>query len=80
MRQNNSTNSNKNEIKVLIEKPFTFEEASEYLQISKSYLYKLTSTKQILHYKPNGKLIYFIKDELDDWIMQNQIKGCEVKL
>ena len=62
------------------ERPFTFQEASEYLRISKSYLYKLTSTKQILHYKPNGKLIYFIKDDLDDWIMQNQIKDCEVRI
>jgi len=53
--------------------PLTFGEAVLYLHISKSYLYKLTSTGEIAHFKPNGKLIYFLKSELDDWITRNRI-------
>ena len=54
-------------------KPLTLKEASEYLDISKSYLYKLTSTNQIPHYKPNGKKIYFQKSELNQWLLRNRM-------
>ena len=34
----------------------SFEEASRFLNLSKSYLYKLTSGNLIPHYKPQGKI------------------------
>jgi excisionase family DNA binding protein len=34
-------------------------------------LYKLTSGKEIPHYKPRGKMIYFAKEDLDEWLLQN---------
>lgn len=46
----------------------TFKQACEYLGLSQSYLYKLTSKKFIKHYKPRGKLIYFRKSEIDKWV------------
>lgn len=52
----------------------TFDEAAEFLGFSKSYLYKLTSTCQIPHYKPKGKMLYFEKPELMDWLKQNKVK------
>lgn len=52
----------------------TLEEASEYLGVSKSQLYKLTRTAAIPHYKPNGKFIYFDRKELVDWVKQNPVK------
>jgi len=52
----------------------SFDEASKYLNLSKSYLYKLTSTQQIPHYKPQGKMIYFEKDALEAWLRQNPVK------
>ena len=51
-----------------------FEEAAEYTGLSKSYLYKLTSGRQIPHSKPNGKQCYFAKNELDSWLLRNQVK------
>lgn len=51
----------------------TASEASAYLGMSESYLYKLTSSKQIPYYKPNGKLIYFNRKELCAWAMQNHV-------
>lgn len=52
----------------------SFEEACKYLNLSKSYLYKLTSAQMIPHYKPQGKMIYFEKDALDAWLRQNPVK------
>ena len=51
----------------------TLEEAAQYIGFSKSYLYKLTSSAKIPHYKPAGKLCYFNRFELDEWLQQNRI-------
>ena len=51
----------------------TFEETCDYTGISRSYLYKLTSAGNIPHSKPNGKLIFFEKKKLNDWLLQNGI-------
>lgn len=52
----------------------SFEEASRFLNLSKSYLYKLTSGNLIPHYKPQGKVLYFEKTELEAWLRQNPIR------
>jgi len=52
----------------------SFEEASRFLNLSKSYLYKLTSGNLIPHYKPQGKMLYFEKAELEAWLRQNPVK------
>jgi len=49
-----------------------FDEVAAYTGLSKSYLYKLTSTGGIPCYKPHGKLIYFNKSEIDNWLQQNR--------
>lgn len=49
----------------------TFEEASRYTGFSESYLYKLTSARKIPFSKPNGKVLYFDRDKLDNWLLQN---------
>jgi len=53
-------------------KPFNLKEAADYLNISTNFLYKLTSKKEIPYYKPTGKIIYFNKRELDEWIYKNK--------
>lgn len=35
--------------------PLTLNEASEFLKISKSYLYKMTCQNKLPYYQPNGK-------------------------
>ena len=52
----------------------SFEEASRFVNLSKSYLYKLTSGNLIPHYKPQGKMLYFEKTELEAWLRQNPIR------
>jgi len=73
MNKNNLEALQKNIIQLLSnqrEKPYTIIEASEYLNLSKSYLYKLTSKREIAYYKPNGKKIYFTKADLDGWLLR----------
>lgn len=40
--------------------------------ISKSRLYRLTSTKSIPHYKPKGRrAVYFKRTEIENWLLQD---------
>jgi len=50
------------------DRPLSFKEACAYLGFAPSYLYKLTYRKIIPHYKPTGKMLFFSKCELDEWI------------
>ena len=49
-----------------------FNEACKYIDVSPSHLYKLTSTKQIPHFCPQGKKLYFKREELDAWLQRNR--------
>lgn len=51
----------------------TSDEAAKYMGVSKSYLYKLTMRKQIPHYKPMGKMCYFDRLELQEWLKNNRV-------
>lgn len=42
--------------------------------LSKSHIYKLTSSRQLPHYKPNGKLMYFDRTEVENWMKQNRME------
>ena len=52
----------------------TTDECAAYIGLSKSELYKLTSARDIPFYKPRGKMIYFDRAEIDEWLRQNRIK------
>jgi excisionase family DNA binding protein len=49
-----------------------FNEACAYLDLSQSHLYKLTSARHIPHFCPQGKKLYFRRDELDSWLLRNR--------
>lgn len=53
----------------------TFIEATDYLSVSSSHLYKLTSNNIIPHYKPNKKKIFFKRSELDAWLTSRRIES-----
>jgi excisionase family DNA binding protein len=54
-----------------------FKEACTYLELSQSHLYKLTSTNAVPHYKPNGKKIYFQREELNNWLLRNRMNPLD---
>ena len=57
----------------------TFDEASSYTGLSKSYMYKLTSNRKVPCYKPHGKMIYFDRQQLDEWLLKNQARAEEIE-
>lgn len=59
--------------------PISFEEACKFLNLSKSYLYKLTCKNEIPFYKPSGKKLVFEKSELKKWLFRNR-SGTESEL
>jgi len=47
-------------------------EAAEFTGLSKSSMYKLTHYRKIEHYKPNGKNIYFKKEDLESFLLKGK--------
>ncbi len=54
------------------DRPLTFKDACSYLGYAPSYLYKLTYKNIVPHYKPTGKIIFFSKNELDEWVFKSR--------
>ena len=52
-------------------------EASIYLDLSPSYIYKLTCKNEIPFFKPNGKKLYFNRLELNEWLLQNKSESVD---
>jgi excisionase family DNA binding protein len=52
----------------------TFDEGCRFIGISSSYCYKLTSLRLIPHTKPEGKKIFFDREQLETWLLRNPIK------
>lgn len=57
---------------LILKSVLNFNEACQYLELSQSHLYKLTSAGSIPHYKPNGKKLYFNREELNQWLLRNR--------
>jgi excisionase family DNA binding protein len=78
------------EIEALLKKQYalskeilTLDETADYLSLSKSALYKMTSKREIPFYNPGGKKIYFKKIEVDDWVLSaksNSIEETEIEV
>lgn len=54
-------------------RPLTLPEAARYLNLSLSRLYTYTSQNVIPHFKPTNKKIYFLKSDLDDFLLRNRV-------
>ena len=63
--------------RILQKEHFNLSEAAIYLGISKSTLYKLTSGRLIPHFKPKEKLIYFLKADLEKWMLGGKVETVE---
>ncbi|AKQ46419.1 hypothetical protein TH63_13565 [Rufibacter radiotolerans] len=49
------------------------EETARYMGISKSAVYKLTSQRKLEHFCPSGKLIFFKRSSIDEFLLRNRI-------
>lgn len=51
----------------------TADEAAKYMGIKKSYLYKLTMRRQIAFFRPMGKMCYFNRKDIEQWLQTNRV-------
>jgi excisionase family DNA binding protein len=68
--------------KMILDHPMTFKDTCDYLRISVSYLYKLCYSNRIPFHKPAGKILYFYRSEIDEWICEGskyQSRGIKLK-
>ena len=52
-------------------------EAARYCSVSLSHLYKLTSARKIPYHKPEGKMLYFLRSDLDAWLLSNRVSTMD---
>ena len=55
----------------------TLEEACTYSGLSKSKMYKHTSGGKLPFYKPEGKKIYFKREDLENFLLRNRHSSQE---
>ena len=51
------------------------EELAEYTGFKKSYIYKLVHSNSLPFSKPNGKILFFDKSKIDEWLLSNSSKS-----
>ncbi len=61
----------------MLKEYLTVQEAADFLGLSSSLIYKLTSKHEIPVYKPNGKTVFIRRDDLNRWIAKNKILSEE---
>ncbi|WP_299007939.1 helix-turn-helix domain-containing protein [uncultured Tenacibaculum sp.] len=70
--ENIYSNIGRNETNIITSKIMDIEQLSDYLGLSKSHIYKLTSTHSIPHSK-RGKRLYFDKETINNWVLEHKI-------
>jgi len=58
-------------------KVLTLNEACEFSGLKKQFMYKLTSSRQVPHFKPRGKAIYFDREQLEAWLLSGEVKTAD---
>jgi|SRR5690554_1698437 len=48
------------------------EDLIDYTGFKRSYIYKLVHLNEIPYYKPQGKMLFFDREEIDQWLRQNK--------
>ncbi|MEO7214928.1 helix-turn-helix domain-containing protein [Mucilaginibacter sp.] len=65
---------------ITLKEMLTIVEASEYMGISKSSLYKMTMRSELPTYRPGGKKVYLKRTEINDWLAsQRRNSNAEIE-
>lgn len=51
---------------------FNVDDLINYTGFTRSHIYKLVHKNVIPYSKPNGKFLFFLKSEIDEWLLQNK--------
>ena len=50
----------------------TVDDLIDYTGFKRSYIYKLVHLNEIPYSKPQGKILFFDREEIDHWLRQNK--------
>ena len=53
------------------------EELSDYTGFKKSYIYKLVHSNLIPFSKPNGKVLFFERQKIEEWLLSNSAQSTD---
>jgi excisionase family DNA binding protein len=73
MTKNNNTSANLESLLLANKKVLNVPELSEFTGLSKSWIYKLCQQRKIPHSCPNGKLLMFDREKIQDWLLSNPV-------
>lgn len=59
----------------LMNKPYSLKTAAEYLGVTVNYMYKRNDKNDIPYYKPSGKMVFYFKRDLDEWVRKNRVSS-----
>ena len=51
---------------------FTLDEVCKYTGYKKSYIYQLTSNNKVPYSRPSGGAIFFDREDIETWLLQNK--------
>ena len=73
MENLNKTKTTATEMMAICQKPMlTAKECAVYMGIKLSTLYKMTHNNVLPYSKPNGKMIFFDRVEVENWMRSNR--------
>lgn len=61
----------------MLKEYLTVQEAADFLGLSSSQIYKMTSKHEVPVYKPNGKTVFLRRDDLNRWMSKNKVLSEE---
>lgn len=61
----------------LSKKVFNVQDFSRYSGFKESYIYKIIGRKEVDHSKPGGKMVFFNKDKIDEYLLSNEFKSAD---
>ena len=66
-------NVKENKMTTAEKRVLTIGDVVELTGYTKDYIYKLVWLKEIPHYKPNKKRLYFERGEIENWMLQGRV-------
>lgn len=65
------------ELKIMTKPFLSVDELASYLGVKTSYIYKMTHNREIPYYKPGGKMVYFNREEIDEWVLSQRVATAD---
>lgn len=54
---------------------FNIDDVAAYTGLSKGYIYKLTHERRIPFAKGGGKMLFFKREDINAWLLQNKVSS-----